>query len=176
MNRVLYEAGYMDPQGLKFLIFSVFVVLFLYFVCFKGLVKIERKIRIRGRKIIVWVLLGVLNILEAVVLFMAVIYVDALVGEYIVVLKYKTGHYTEIEGIVEDYSYVDEEKKIIFTVDGVEFRCPNNPWGYYPKNESQNVIKGNGQHLRIRYIFYDVDGNVILYIEQLEQKKKTRSV
>ncbi len=170
MNRVLYEAGYMDPQGLKFLIFSIFVVLFLYFVCFRGLVKIERKIRIRGRKI------GVLKILGAVVLFITVIYIDAVVEEYIVVLKYKTGHYTEIEGIVEDYSYVDEEKKIIFTVDGVEFRCPNNPWGYYPKNESQNVIKGNGQHLRIRYIFYDVDGNVILYIEQLEQKKKARSV
>ncbi len=166
MNRVLYEAGYMDPQGLKFLIFSVFVVLFLYFVCFKGLVKIERKIRIRGRKI------GVLKILGAIVLFITVVYIDAVVEEYIVVLKYKMGHYTEIEGIVEDYSYVDEEKKIIFTVDGVEFRCPNNPWGYYPKNESQNVIKGNGQHLRIRYIFYDVDGNVILYIEQLTSEKE----
>lgn len=162
MNRVLFETSYMNLSGFKFIIASVCMLLFFY-LCFMGLIKVDRRIRIKGKRI------GVLRIIEKVVLFFIIIYIVAVIEEYVsTVVRYKTGHYIEIEGVVENYSFIPGRKGTIFTVDGVEFRCPDNSWGYYPTNESNIVIKENGQHLKIRYIFNEINnGNVIVYIEQL---------
>lgn len=62
MNRVLFETDYMSLSGVKFTIFSILTVLFFY-LCFKGLIKIDRRLRIKGKRI------GVLRILEKAVLF-----------------------------------------------------------------------------------------------------------
>lgn len=161
MDRVLFETDYMSLSGFKFIIFSIFTVLFLY-LCLKGLIKVDRRLRMKGKRA------GVLRILEKAVLFFIVIYLAAMIDEYIhTVVYYKTGHYFEIEGIVENYSSVPGGNGTTFTVDGVEFRCSDNSWGYYPTNEQNKVIKENGQYLKIRYIPHDIQGNVIVYIEQM---------
>ncbi|MDE7339643.1 MAG: hypothetical protein K2N80_03655 [Lachnospiraceae bacterium] len=109
-----------------------------------------------------------LRILEKAVLFFIVIYIAAVIDEYIhTVVYYKAGYYFEIEGVVENYSSVPGRNGTTFTVDGVEFHCPDNSWGYYPTNENSKVIKENGQYLKIRYIPHDIQGNVIVYIEQM---------
>ena len=162
MDKVLFETSYMNPSGFKFIIASVCMLLFFY-LCFMGLIKVDRRIRIKGKRI------GVLRVIEKVVLFFIIIYIVAVVEEYVsTVVRYKTGHYIEIEGVVENYSYTPGRKGTIFTIDDVEFQCPSSSWGYKPTNENSNkVIKENGQYLRIRYVSNEIYGNVIVYIEQL---------
>ena len=162
MDKVLFETSYMNPSGFKFIIASVCMLLFFY-LCFMGLIKVDRRIRIKGKRI------GVLRVIEKVVLFFIIIYIVAVVEEYVsTVVRYKTGHYIEIEGVVENYSFIPGRKGTIFTIDDVEFQCPSSSWGYKPTNENSNkVIKENGQYLRIRYVSNEIYGNVIVYIEQL---------
>lgn len=166
MNRVLFETSYMNVEGFKYIIFIFCVILFLYFICFRGLVKIHRRITMKGQKA------GILILLEKVVLFFIVIFIIGMIGEYCdVVVKYKTGNYVEIEGVVEDYSFVPGREGTTFTVDGVEFHCPSSDWGYHPTNEDNGAIK-DGEYLKIRYIDDEVQGNVIVYIEQLRQEEE----
>ena len=162
MNRVLFETNYMNPSGFLSISVSICMVL-LFYLCLRGLIEIDKRVRRRGKKI------KVLKIFEKAILFFIIIFIVAVIEEYVgIVVQYKTGHYIEIEGVVENYSFIPGRKGTIFTVDGVEFRCPDNSWGYYPTNESNIVIKENGQHLKIRYIFNEINnGNVIVYIEQL---------
>ena len=162
MNRVLYETGYMNVEGFKRIFLGVCVIAFLYVLCLRGLIKVHRKrIIVKGQRS------GILSILEKIVLLYIVLLIIGMIGEYFdIVVKYKTGHYIEIEGVVEDYSFVPGREGKIFMVDGVEFHCPSRGWGYHPANEDNIVIK-DGQYLKIRYIDDEVQGNVIVYIEQL---------
>ena len=166
MNRVLFETGYMNVEGFKYIIFIVCVILFLYCVCFRGLIKVHRRIAMNGQSA------GILILLEKVVLLFIVIFIIGMIGEYYdVVVKYKTGHYIEIEGVVEDYSFTPGREGTTFTVGGVEFCCPSSDWGYHPTNEDNRAIK-DGQYLKIRYIEDEVQKHVIVYIEQLSQEEE----
>lgn len=80
-----------------------------------------------------------------------------------VILGYKwRGEYREVEGVVEKYK--DESTYISFTVNGVKFNISghNLTWGY-TYWQGENVITGDGQHLRIRYM----PPNYIVYIEEI---------
>ncbi len=68
MDKVLFETSYMNPSGFKFIIASVCMLLFFY-LCFMGLIKVDRRIRIKGKRI------GVLRVIEKVVLFFIIIYI-----------------------------------------------------------------------------------------------------
>lgn len=163
MNRVLFETSYMSLPGFELILTVFFISLFLY-LCFRGLIKVDIRMRMRGKRS------GILNILEKAVLFIIIVFIVSVVWDYFdIVVKYKTGHYVEIEGVVEDYSFVPGREGTIFTVDGVEFCCPSSGWGYFPTNESNRVIKGSGQHVKIKYIPDETNGNVIVYIEQLKE-------
>jgi hypothetical protein len=162
MNRVLFETNYMNPSGFLSISVSICMVL-LFYLCLRGLIEIDKRVRRRGKKI------KVLKIFEKAILFFIIIFIVAVIEEYVgIVVQYKTGHYIEIEGVVENYSYTPGRKGTIFTIDDVEFQCPSSSWGYKPTNENSNkVIKENGQYLRIRYVSNEIYGNVIVYIEQL---------
>lgn len=164
MNRVLYETGYMSLSGFEFVIAAFVMALFLY-LCLKGLIKVHRRLIMKGKRS------GVLSILERAVMFIMIMVIVAVFWEYFnIVIKYKIGHYIEIEGVVENYSFAPGRQGTTFIVDGVEFCCPSSDWGYFPKSENNRVIKENGQHLRIRYIVGETYGNVIVYIEQLKEE------
>lgn len=83
-----------------------------------------------------------------------------------VILGYKRGKYREVEGFVEDYT---DAKTHTFTVGGVEFTVSAyiSTWGYTYWKSDQNVITGDGQHLRIRYIPRSSGSNTIVYIEEI---------
>lgn len=82
------------------------------------------------------------------------------------ILGYKRGEYREVEGFVEDYT---DAKTHTFTVNGVEFKVSAyiKTWGYTYWKSDQNVITGDGQHLKIRYIPYSSGSNTIVYIEEI---------
>lgn len=168
-NRVLFETSYMNLIGFLIIIYTICKVLLLYFIGIKGLKKLDERIRIKGRR------LGIFWHLEIVILFFMIIFIVIEGEEYInIVVQYKLGHYDEIEGFVENYSFEPDKdwNGTVFTVDGVEFHYPNSVWGYDPMDQDSSVIKENGQHLRIRYITDEVIGNVIVYIEQLRQEEE----
>ena len=93
--------------------------------------------------------------------------VSNLVSKYgEIVLGYKRGEYREVEGIVEDYT--DYKNNDTFTVNGVNFQISSvfYTWEYtYWKRK--NVITGDGQHLKIRYIPSSYGSNSIVYIEEI---------
>ena len=164
MNRVLFETSYMSLPGFELILTVFFISLFLY-LCLRGLIKVHRRLIMKGIRA------GILSFLERAVLFIIIVFIVSVVWDYFdIVVKYKTGHYNEIEGVVEDYSFVPGREGTTFTVGGVEFCCPSSDWGYFPKNENNRVIKENGQHLKIRYIPDETNGNVIVYIEQLRHR------
>lgn len=107
------------------------------------------------------------------IVMIAVIAVNAIgvvVGWVGTLIPYKSGHYVEIEGVVQDYhSNLGSTRGTIesFTLDGVKFECSDgNIWGYAPNRKNGGVIFGNGQHLRIRYLPKSSE-NTIVYIEQM---------
>lgn len=111
------------------------------------------------------------GVIAKVAIIFRVVYIISLIKGYIdIVVQYKNSHYIEIEGGVEDYSSNLENRRGTvesLTLDGVKFECSDGPaWIYCPTRENGGVIRGNGQHLKIRYI-PDTDGNAIVYIEQL---------
>lgn len=90
------------------------------------------------------------------------------------VWEYNEGNYETVEGYVENFDPMPYtgHKRESFEINGVKFVYSDNATvsGYNNTKSHGGVIKGNGQHLRIRYIYYDESyGNVIMYIEQLEE-------
>lgn len=72
---------------------------------------------------------------------------------------YKQGDYQIVEGYVEN-----------FDINGVSFSYSDYSVGpgYNNTKSHGGVITGDGQHLKIGYIYYDeIHGNIIVYIEEL---------
>lgn len=160
MNRVLFEISYIGSLSGCFHIIFFFCIFISLYLGMRRAAKEDNGVW--NRKIV--------RIDMKVVIVIVVIYTITLVKGYIdIVVSYKTGHYIEIEGVVEDYHFVPGEKKgyneYIF-IDGVVFRCPTSLWGYYPTNRNNKVVVGKGQHLKIRYVRIGSE-NTIVYIEQI---------
>ena len=84
-----------------------------------------------------------------------------------VILRYKRGEYFEVEGIAEDY--VKYPHQYTFRVNGKEFQVydfTHIGWGYNYRALHEDVITGDGQHLRIRYI----PPSAIVYIEEIVEE------
>ena len=160
--RVLFEISYIGSlYGCFNIIFSFCILFFLY----SGVRRIARTEdeRVQGRELA--------GAITKVLIVIIVGYIISLIKGYKdIVVQYKNGHYIEIEGVIEDYSSNLGNKRgsvESFTLDGVYFKCSDGAtWGYCPTRGNGGVIRGNGQHLRIRYI-PSSNGNTIVYIEQM---------
>lgn len=161
MNRVLFEVSHIGSLYGCFNIILAFCIDFFLYFRFREIARTDK--RKQGRK-----LAGVIT--KVVIVFMVVYVIIFLKGYIDIVVQYRNGHYIEIEGVIEDYSsnLGNRRGKVeSFTLDGVRFECSDGPtWGYCPNRMNGGVIRGNGQHLRIRYIPRGRE-NVIVYIEQL---------
>ena len=85
---------------------------------------------------------------------------------------YKKGEYKTVEGYVENFVPMPYEGHAheSFEINGVKFSYSDNSIqpAYNKTKPRGGVISGNGQHLKIHYVYYDLAyGNLILYIEQL---------
>ena len=86
--------------------------------------------------------------------------------------EYKKGNYEIIEGYVENFDPMPPtgHKFESFNIVGVPFfySDSNIQPGYNNARCRGGVITGNGQHLRIGYVYYNRSyGNIIVYIEEL---------
>ncbi len=98
------------------------------------------------------------------------------IGQFSLYIKtvgaYKKGEYKTVEGYVENFVPMPYEGHAneTFEINGVKFSYSDysvQP-GYNNTKSHGGVISGNGQHLRIHYVYYNSTyGNLILYIEQL---------
>lgn len=86
---------------------------------------------------------------------------------------YRSGQYEIVEGYVENFDPLSEEEKgsESFEINGVRFFYSDTKiiTGYHNTKKNGGVITGNGQYLKIGYIYYnDSYGNIIVYIEELD--------
>jgi len=161
VNKILYETSYIGNT--KCFFNHLFDIIWLVCIYIAGIYTIKKK-RLKEEHnsqyvlcIIVMFTIGLSELLN----------VSNLVSKYSeIVLGYKGGRYWEVEGIVEDYT--DYKNNDTFTVNGVDFEISSvfYTWEYtYRPNE--NVITGDGQHLKIRYIPGSSGSNRIVYIEEI---------
>lgn len=90
-----------------------------------------------------------------------------------IVRAYKQGNYQIVEGYVENFDPMPYggHKEESFHINGISFSYSDfsvQP-GYNNAKSHGGVITGNGQHLKIGYVYYNsTKGNVIVYIEKLD--------
>ncbi len=173
MNRVLYEASYIGSSK-AFFNSAIVVIMLISFLI--GLIYSAKKARRKknengaktGKEYFVYMVHYVGYSVFAVIFGITALttVTGLLLGYHQVILGYKRGEYREAEGIVEDY--MDQKDGYTFTVEGIEFEIfePRLSWGYNYWH-GKDVITGNGQHLRIRYI---PGSNSIVYIEEIAEE------
>ena len=168
MNKILYEASYIgNPKSFSFFIEDVIEAIMLLILVIVAIYTLKKE---RGVKeeyceyALKHFFLTVFALFGGV--FGLLYLVETILGYNEDILGYKRGEYREVEGFVEDYT---DSKTHTFTVNGVEFKVSAyvQTWGYTYVKSDQNVITGDGQHLRIRYIPHSSGSNTIVYIEEI---------
>ena len=90
------------------------------------------------------------------------------------VSAYKKGEYMVVEGYVENFVPMPYEGKSdeSFEINGVKFSYSDYEvqYGYNNSKSHGGVITGDGQHLKIGYVYYNnMYGNIIVYIEEIRE-------
>ena len=90
------------------------------------------------------------------------------------VAAYKKGEYMVVEGYVENFVPMPYEGKSdeSFEINGVKFSYSDYEvqYGYNNSKSHGGVITGDGQHLKIGYVYYNEQyGNIIVYIEEIRE-------
>ena len=165
MNRVLYEAS----SKYEFLIFIPFVVMFLIAMFLFIRYKLNDNENLHNNKIFKRFMGGFVCL--------AIFSIFGLLGQihmYSRIVKaYEQGDYQTVEGYVENFDPMPYggHKQESFDINGVSFSYSDfsvQP-GYHNAKSHGGVITGNGQHLKIGYVYYNsAEGNVIVYIEKLD--------
>jgi len=88
--------------------------------------------------------------------------------------SYNRGEYQTVEGYVENFHPMppDGKRHETFDINGVEFAYSdyNLHPGYNNSKHHGGVITGNGQHLKIKYVYFnEIYGNIIVYIEEIPE-------
>ena len=87
---------------------------------------------------------------------------------------YERGEYQTVEGYVENFDPMPYGGKMdeSFEINGVKFAYSdyNTQPGYNNAKSHGGVITGDGQHLKIHYVYLnETHGNIIVYIEEIAQ-------
>ena len=168
MSNVLYEVSFNPDMGWLIEIAWPFVLLFCAAFAPYGYMLSGKKLNASAAK----------GISIFGVTFLSVIIIIVGCGHFNMVKNtvwaYNEGCYELVEGYVENFDPMPYEGHDFesFEIDGVKFFYSdyNVTVGYNKTKSHGGVISGNGQHLRIKYIYLDESyGNVIMYIEQLQE-------
>lgn len=114
-----------------------------------------------------------------IILFVAVFAGKYQLDMYNTVMNaYKNGEYQIVEGYVENFDPMPSEghKEESFDINGVHFSYSDYTvmTGYHNAKSKGGVITGDGQYLRIGYIYYnEYIGNIIVYIEEISDVEYT---
>lgn len=166
MNQVLYEASFQFDFTFLIPIIMMIVISFFPFV-------MKKNAEIKGvkynPKFVKW-------FCSIAFVFVFLCLIIALFGQINLYQKtvgeYKKGNYEIVEGYVENFDPMPSagHKNESFEIDGVLFSYSDysaSP-GYHNAKSHGGVITGDGQHLKIGYVYYNSSyGNIIVYIEKL---------
>jgi len=91
-----------------------------------------------------------------------------------IITAYRNGQYETVEGYVENFEPKNSDNPVeCFTINGIPFEYSDQHavQGYDTPALKGGVITGNGQHLKIGYIYYGNgwNRNVIVQIEELSE-------
>ena len=171
MNNILYEA----TSKFDFSILTIPIIMIIFMLVFPWIMKKsyedkDEKLNIKFVKKFVklFCLCGIafVTFWSAVVLIAQLNMYNKTVGAY------GRGEYQIVEGYVENFDpmpyegHADES----FEINGVKFSYSdyNIHPGYNNTKSHGGVIKENGQHLKIGYVYLnETYGNIIVYIEQI---------
>ncbi len=167
MNNVLYEVS----SKFDFSIFTIPVIMVIVMLAFPWIIKKSyeaKDIKVETKIIKLFCLAGILFVafLSAIILIAQLDMYNKTVGAY------SRGEYQIVEGYVENFDpmpysgHADES----FEINGVKFSYSdyNIHTGYNNTKSHGGVIKENGQHLKIGYVYLnETYGNIIVYIEQI---------
>lgn len=172
MNTILYEAP--SSFSLEFLIIPAIMLIFI--VLFPIIMK--KSAEEKGTPIPREGLILMNVFLACGALFILFLSAIAFIFQYNMYNKtvgaYYSGEYQTVEGYVENFHPMpsDGKSKETFDINGVEFAYSdyNIHPGYNKSQYHGGVITGNGQHLKIRYVYFnETYGNIILYIEEIPE-------
>ena len=165
MNRVLYEVS----SKYELLFFIPYVVMFLTAIFLFIRYKLDDSKNLHDNPMFKRLIRGFI--------YLAVFSIFGLLGQielYNKIVKaYEQGNYQTVEGYVENFDPMPHggHKYESFDINGVSFSYSDfaiRP-GYHNAKSHGGVITGNGQHLKIGYIYYKrAGGNIIVYIEKLD--------
>jgi len=165
MDKILYEVTYRVDYELAI----PFIILLVSSCIFIGEIKairFEKTTKGHGVKLFI----GSCGILVG--LFACGVVVTSQIDMYQnIVVAYEDEQYKTVEGYVEDFVPMPAEGHAheTFQINGIEFDYSDNTalQGYNNTRVFGGVVTGNGQHLKVRYIYYEPwDCNVIVYIEE----------
>ena len=165
MGNILYEASYRLDKGTVIPFVMALGILFLFI---REVRTIRSEKTIKGHKLNLFICSFGL----VVTLLVCGIVITSQMDMYQnIVVAYEEGRYASVEGYVEDFIPMPAEghAQEAFQINGIEFEYSDYTvlQGYNKTKVYGGVISGNGQHLKVRYIYYEPwDCNVIVYIEE----------
>ena len=171
MSNVLYEA----PSKFDFSILTIPIIMIIIILVFPWIMKKSyegKDVKLNIIFVKIFVNLFCLCGIAFVTLWSAVVLIAQLNMYNKTVGAYGRGEYQIVEGYVENFDpmpyggHADES----FEINGVKFSYSDysiHP-GYNNTKSHGGVIKENGQHLKIGYVYLnETYGNIIVYIEQI---------
>lgn len=89
-----------------------------------------------------------------------------------VIVPYANGQYEIVEGYVQNFIPMPPEghSNEMFDIGDVHFEYSDNliVLGYHKTKTNGGVIRGNGQYLKVGYVYFNESyGNIIVYIEEI---------
>lgn len=166
MGNILYEMTYRLDNST----YIPFIVLFGFLLFFiKEIIAIRLEKSLRGH----WVSICILPLVLIIIIAVCGITVSTQIDMYNnIAVVYREGQYETVEGYVENFVPMPYEghAQESFEINGVYFEYSDYSSlpGYHNAKSHGGVIIGDGQHLNIRYIYYEPrDCNVIVYIEEI---------
>lgn len=172
MNNILYEAT-SEFNYTIFIIPIIFVIALLIFpVVTKNYFEEKYQHKQNGKYNPEFVKKFCRVVLVFVIIISTIALVIQLDMYHKIVGAYNRGEYQIVEGYVENFDPMPYEghKNESFQINGVKFSYSDytiHP-GYTNTKSHGGVIKKNGQHLKIGYVYInETYGNIIVYIEQI---------
>ena len=169
MNNILYEA----TSKFDFSILAIPAIMIIFMLIFPLIIKKSyegRNVKLNIKFVKLFCLAGILFVAfwSTVVLIAQLNMYNKTVGAY------SRGEYQIVEGYVENFDPMPYEGHAneTFEINGVKFSYSDydiHP-GYNNTKSHGGVIKENGQHLKIGYVYLnETYGNIIVYIEHLPE-------
>lgn len=169
MNNILYTAQYRFDISLLIPVIMFILLLFMPKLQAQAFARAGKELTIRSKR--------TTKLFQMIGLLFAGAFLIMMISENIDLYKttvgaYRSGNYETVEGYVDSFIPMAKggHSRESFEIDGVHFEYSENliPSAYSKAKSNGGVIRGNGQYLKIGYIFHPTYGNVIVYIEEID--------